>query len=439
MQTVFEYFMDNIDITGSGAVVAAPDHNTGPGGDYYFHWMRDGALSMKTLVNVAPRFNASSAPTLAAVEDYCHWVVARQGETDPHNIDVRLEPKFTIPAGEVFAGAWCRPQTDGPGLRSRALISAVPLLEAAGKGDYVDKVLWTKDGSNHGGAIRYDLDWVAANWRQQSCDLWEEIQSDDFFWNRYMFRACLKDGAAFAKSRGDTKAAAKYNGAASDIEATLGAHFAGGFLYEAQQRLKDTAVIEALNHGYLEDGFLSASSNEAAQTVAVLTELFCGEYDINQADADAGVPGVLYGRYEGDNYDGGNPWILLSASVARLLFRASAEVSSGTANLTAPARSAWAELVGVGGVGQGKGQLAVLAQAMIGAGDGILHRVRKHIDDAGTALHMNEQLDRNTGKPTSAKDLTWNYANVLSAMADRTKAAAVLGAGAAAETTRQFA
>ena len=26
---------------------------------------------------------------------------------------------------------------------------------------------------------------------------------------------------------------------------------------------------------------------------------------------------------------------------------------------------------------------------------------------------MNEQIDRNTGGPTSAKDLTWNYANVL--------------------------
>ena len=39
--TLRKYFLANIDIQGSGAVVAAPDHNTGPGGDYYFHWERD--------------------------------------------------------------------------------------------------------------------------------------------------------------------------------------------------------------------------------------------------------------------------------------------------------------------------------------------------------------------------------------------------------------
>ena len=37
-----QLFLANVDIQGSGAVVAAPDHNTGPGGDYYFHWERDG-------------------------------------------------------------------------------------------------------------------------------------------------------------------------------------------------------------------------------------------------------------------------------------------------------------------------------------------------------------------------------------------------------------
>ena len=37
-------FEANLNIQGSGAVVAAPDYNT-PAGSYYYHWMRDGALS----------------------------------------------------------------------------------------------------------------------------------------------------------------------------------------------------------------------------------------------------------------------------------------------------------------------------------------------------------------------------------------------------------
>lgn len=39
-------FLKNININGQGGVVAAPDYNT-PGGSYYYHWMRDAALTMR--------------------------------------------------------------------------------------------------------------------------------------------------------------------------------------------------------------------------------------------------------------------------------------------------------------------------------------------------------------------------------------------------------
>lgn len=59
------YFLDNVNIEGkgerkrlvleggiscfiAGGVVAAPDYDT-PGGSYYFHWERDGALTMRAL------------------------------------------------------------------------------------------------------------------------------------------------------------------------------------------------------------------------------------------------------------------------------------------------------------------------------------------------------------------------------------------------------
>jgi glucoamylase len=35
-----------------------------------------------------------------------------------------------------------------------------------------------------GGAIKRDLDWVVTGWNTNTCDLWEEVQSTDFFWNR---------------------------------------------------------------------------------------------------------------------------------------------------------------------------------------------------------------------------------------------------------------
>ena len=44
-----------------------------------------------------------------------------QQKEDPNGIDVRVEPKFTIPDGNPYTGGWCRPQTDGPALRAMAL------------------------------------------------------------------------------------------------------------------------------------------------------------------------------------------------------------------------------------------------------------------------------------------------------------------------------
>ena len=49
MGTLWKYFMANVNVDGSGQVVASPDRNT-PGGSYYFHWARDGALTMHTVL-----------------------------------------------------------------------------------------------------------------------------------------------------------------------------------------------------------------------------------------------------------------------------------------------------------------------------------------------------------------------------------------------------
>lgn len=46
-QKMYQFFDANINIQGKGGVVAAPDPNT-PGGSYYYHWMRDAALTMRT-------------------------------------------------------------------------------------------------------------------------------------------------------------------------------------------------------------------------------------------------------------------------------------------------------------------------------------------------------------------------------------------------------
>jgi glucoamylase len=170
-----KYFLANINIDGKGGVVASPDHNT-PGGSYYFHWMRDGALSMDALRTTTPAF-ADVSDTFAA---YAGWVKRAQAASDPHGQTQLTEPKFNLPDGGVFTGAWCRPQNDGPGLRAKTLMgyaAAAPAQAAA---------LWP--------LIRTDLDWAAGNSASATCDLWEEVRSEDFFWNRYSGRRAVGGG-----------------------------------------------------------------------------------------------------------------------------------------------------------------------------------------------------------------------------------------------------
>ena len=99
-QTMYHNYRDNLNVEDCGAVVAAPDDST-PGGSYYYHWMRDAGLSIKTWMDI----NDNDYNTCKDVlEAYLGWVGKVQQKNDPNGIDVRIEPKFTIPDGDPYTG-----------------------------------------------------------------------------------------------------------------------------------------------------------------------------------------------------------------------------------------------------------------------------------------------------------------------------------------------
>ena len=55
--------------------------------------------------------------------------------------------------------------------------------------------------------------------------------------------------------------------------------------------------------------------------------------------------------------------------------------------------------------------------AMAAAGDGVLTRINHHVESNN--FHLNEQLDKNTGSPMAAGDLTWSYGATLKAIKAR--------------------
>ncbi|OLP89465.1 hypothetical protein AK812_SmicGene29068 [Symbiodinium microadriaticum] len=141
-----------------------------------------------------------------------------------------------------------------------------------------------------------------------------------------------------------------------------------------------------------------------ANTVKAYNKQFCSLYALNREDSAAGVPGVLFGRYAMDKYG-------TEVGLLRGQKQAAIEVDSGR-SLNAQAALNADSYTFTGSVSD-----------FVAAGDSILTRIRKHISDED-GMHVYEQIDRNTGKQYNAKafrarDLTWSYAEILTALALR--------------------
>jgi len=393
---MYSNYEANLNIDGSGAVVAAPDQNT-PGGSYYYHWMRDAGLSIKAWLDINDNDVNTVRPVL---QGYANWVSKVQHKTDPNGIDVRIEPKFTIPDGEPYTGGWCRPQTDGPALRAMAL-SKWGML-----GDGDTNAIWE--------LVKYDMAWVTENWRQDGCDLWEEVRSNDFFFNRMAYIYSLNTAADFADQIGQD--GGNYRSVAETIKGETMGHWKDGFLYESTNRPYDGAVIHSI--ATFGQYLFPPESSEAAATIKVLSKAFCQEYPINQEDISAGKPGILIGRYPGDSYAGGNPWQLLTAVLGELFYLGGQanfkEVERrGDFSLKYSEHKEWIELLNLDERATG----ATLARAQIAAGDAVMTSLWTRVQDAGG--RMDEQIDKFTGAQASAEGLTWSYANILHALHTR--------------------
>lgn len=393
-------FEANLNIQGSGAVVAAPDHNT-PGGNYYYHWMRDGALSSLVYMQVNDNDYSKVHEVMTA---YQGWVKTVQNKQDPNNIDVRVEPKFEIPSGDPYTGGWCRPQNDGPGLRANTLAKWGAILVNNKMEDQAKNDVWP--------LMKNDLDWVMENWLSDGCDLWEEIHSDDIFWNRMSQVYSLRGAADFADLIGES--GDDYRSKADEIEKTLDNHWNGDYLWQSSNREKDGAVIHAITTF---GGKYGPTSKEAAATIKNYNTAFCLEWKINQHDNDAGVPGILYGRYLGDHYAGGNPWQLLTAVLAECFYKGAVamkeQMLENNGNDFPLATEEYGEWMDLLNLVEGSTASDYVAAATA-AGDSVMTRLWTHVKDDGGEI--DEQIDRETGAQKSAKNLTWSYANVLNAL-----------------------
>lgn len=426
------YFLTNFNFEKTGALIAAPGDVPAltqyhVEGGYRYEWTRDAALSISALLKMLDSpvgtVGGASAVTPKVVEAlamvYVYRVKAIMDQDGMYN--VHTEPRWGIFDTKPYSENWCKPQTDGPALRVQSLLEIANRTKSV----QLKQLAWE--------LAKKDLDWLSEPGGHHiywlSCDLWEEtVWADKLLWNQVAMRAALQMGTHVAKGFGDNVRAQSYASAVANyLQNPMSQHVKkgpfGNFITECPPGSTscserggdlDGAVILSFIHSHwLELGLPAGAATlpiaiEVANTVRLQNVLFCAKFAVNQADTRRGIPGILYGRYSKDSYGGGNPWILITASLASLLYQAAQTVSRGD-KVAHDALAAWRAALWPAFSGS--------ALEFVSAGDAVLARLHEHVK--GDDFHLWEQLDKHTGNQYNAKDLTWSYAEVFSALRER--------------------
>jgi glucoamylase len=412
-----------------GSVAASPSH-ANP--DYWYNWRRDAALTMQEVVSLYEKSSdpAQKAAYLKILNDYASFVKKEQAAAPSAPAGLG-EPKYNMD-GTPYTGPWGRPQDDSPAEEAGALIALARLDLEAGREDQA-RALY----GDFAAGIKADLEYVSHRWPETSFDVWEEVKAHHLD-TQVAQRDALREGAWLARRLGDGGAAKWYDAQAAKLEKALGRFWdpEKGYLVSARDRdagldykgsgLDAAVILAAIHRQSLDAEALPAGASYSATdprvlaTAQALRERFRAQYGVNGRG-----PGVAVGRYPEDRYFGGNPWVLLTAAFAQLDYMAAKEFRDrGEIPVTAEDLGFFRAVLGDAGAGltagtalqRGDALYAAALRALKADGDAELACVRSHANPDGS---LSEQIDKNTGFMTSARDLTWNYASVLSALAAR--------------------
>lgn len=361
-----------------GSVIASPEE-VSP--NYYYHWTRDSALAYLTVLHIYQSSKAADQKALLKQKmiDFADFSSKLQ------TTSALGEPKFYVD-GRVYDGGWCRPQNDGPALRAITFLQIARELRSHGDTDLADQHLRS--------VIRRDVEFVKSVWRESNCDLWEEVYGDHFY-TRMVQRRALVEAARDAAWLGED--AKGLLSLAQQIGVQLQNHWdanktyfvatlnrTGGLDYKNSNL--DASIILGVLHGHTDDGFLNYTDPRVLATAEKLIQTFHELYPINQVKGTVGTAIGRYpeDKYAGSNFNGGNPWVLLTAALSQYYYRVAKEYS-------------------------GRGMPREAAIAHVKAED-LLRRVQYHAPADGA---LAEQIDRHSGFMTSARDLTWSHSEVL--------------------------
>lgn len=273
--------------------------------------------------------------------------------------------------------------------------------------------------------IANDLAYTVRYWNQTGYDLWEEVNGSSFFTLSASHRA-LVEGAALAKQLG--KPFADYEESAPNVLCFVQSFWVGSYIdsninVNDGRTGKDANSLLSAMHTFdpeaecTDSTFQPCSSRSLANHKAVV-DSFRTEYQIN-----SGIPqgrAAAVGRYSEDVYYDGNPWYLTTLAAAEVLYSAVYQwekLSSITVDaLSLPFFNDLLPSLATGTYAKDSESYASITSAVRAYADDFVAVVQQYTPPDGS---LDEQYDRNTGIPRSARDLTWSYAAFLTAIERR--------------------
>ena len=389
-----------------GSVLASPViANWDPEPDYFFHWLRDSAVVMRSVADLmqdAPsemerrrwsdhfddfvRFSLAltNLDGAAFVDQSSYRKAAdpdfRKFLRDDDEISALAgdpllgEPRFN-PDGTIDVLRWSRPQYDGPALRALACLH---FLSVGGRP--TDEI---------GRLLNLDLGFTCRHAGQPCIGPWEEpAQNAHHYYVALVQLAALVHGRAWASG-----ATQEWKNAENILHGELERHWSAQHQVYMTMRpspdgpaddLLDGAFLLAVWDADLPDGAHSVTDKRVRMTQTAIEEFFAREFPINRARQHA----PALGRYRGDRYFGGGAWYPITLAAAGLNYRLARYSGQDRA-------------------------------AAIERGDAFMTTVRELAPDDGA---LSEQVDRTTGRQTSARHLTWSYAAFIGAARARMRA-----------------
>jgi glucoamylase len=422
-----------------GSIIAAPSRSNP---DYYYHWVRDAALVVDTLLNVYtnPRYKNQALKNQIKGFLLDHVQFNSKIQISSQSFKGLGEPKFLV-TGLPFTGPWGRPQNDGPALRAstHARILDIALREKWPEAAQLSAMLYSAKLPADT-LIKRDTEYVAHHWKELNFDLWEEIYGVHFY-TLLSKRKSMLYGASVAKAYSDSGASQFYLTQANQIANTLETFWSNSKGYieatknASRSRNKshlDSAVILGVLHSEIEESHFSVADPRVLATFLKLKSSFNAIYTINKRSPQYGT---AMGRYPEDTYDGyntnsrGNPWVLTTAGGAEYLYRL---VMSYTKKRQIAVndfnKDYFQSLSGSTVLKSGQvltpidQEFSLIIKGLFQEADSYLSRVLFHKNHDGS---LSEQINRESGFMQGAPNLTWSHASLLTAKMRRDEALSI--------------